>query len=204
MMGWEWHLRTSAIIGLLFIPRVNVSGVQWWWWYRLVITPDLYTKARWQSYQQRHLEQVGRMDEGMRILFIQHLWYVNVSFTCRKILRAQSVYLNRLLQEVFSYNNRPITYCCVLQQWSTLTGSTVQDVIFTIPHFAKALLRNISQRYVFVKKRCASMKFRDRNKFRYGIPTYPGQFRLLTTRRADATYLISKMHFSKFTADRSP
>jgi hypothetical protein len=49
------------------------------------------------------------------------------------------------------------------------------------------------------------MKFRDRNKFRYGIPTYLGQFRaLLTTLRADATYLISKMHFSKFTADGAP
>jgi hypothetical protein len=30
---------------------------------------------------------VGGIDEGMRIVRIQYLWYVNVSFTCRKILR---------------------------------------------------------------------------------------------------------------------
>jgi hypothetical protein len=90
MMGWDWRLRTAAITGLLFIPRVNVRGepwLWWWWWCRLGITPDLSTRARWQSYQQRHLERVGGMDEGMRMLRIQYLWYVNESFTCRKILR---------------------------------------------------------------------------------------------------------------------
>jgi hypothetical protein len=28
-------------------------------------TPDMSTRALWQSYQQRHLEQVGGMDEGI-------------------------------------------------------------------------------------------------------------------------------------------
>jgi hypothetical protein len=81
-VGWDWRLRTVAITGLLFIPQVNVSG-QPWWWCRLGITPDLSTRARWQSYQQRRPKRVGGMDEGMRI---QYLWYVNGSFTCHKIL----------------------------------------------------------------------------------------------------------------------
>jgi hypothetical protein len=71
----------------LFILRVNVSGEPWWWWCQLGITPDSSTRARWQSYQQRHLQRAGGMDEGMRILRIQYLWYVNGSFTCSKILR---------------------------------------------------------------------------------------------------------------------
>jgi hypothetical protein len=52
-------------------------------------TPDLSTRARWQSYQQRHLERVGGMDDEMRISRIQYLTvrYANVSLTCRKILR---------------------------------------------------------------------------------------------------------------------
>jgi hypothetical protein len=85
-MGWNWRLRTTAITGLLFIPRVNVSGEPWWWC-RLVITLELSTRARWQSYQQRLLKRVGGIDEGVRIMCIQCLWYVNGSFTCRKILR---------------------------------------------------------------------------------------------------------------------
>jgi hypothetical protein len=87
MMGWDSNLRTEAIIGLLFIPRVNVSGEPWWWLCRLGITPDLSTRARWQSYQQRHLERIGGMDEGMRILHIQYIWYIHRSFTCHKILQ---------------------------------------------------------------------------------------------------------------------
>jgi hypothetical protein len=86
VMGWDWRVRTAAITGLLFIHRVNVSGGPWWWC-RLGITPDLSTRARWQSYQQRHLERVGWMDEGVRILCFQYLWYVNGSFTCRNVLR---------------------------------------------------------------------------------------------------------------------
>jgi hypothetical protein len=74
MMGWDWHLKAAAITGLLFIPHVNMSGEPWWWWCRLGITPDLSTRARWQSYQQRHLVWVGGMDEGMRMLHIQYIF----------------------------------------------------------------------------------------------------------------------------------
>jgi hypothetical protein len=66
--------------------RVNVSGEPWWWWCRLGVTPDL-SRARWQSYKLRHLERIRGMDEGMRILHIPYLWYVNGSSTCHKILR---------------------------------------------------------------------------------------------------------------------
>jgi hypothetical protein len=90
MMGWEWRLRTVAITGLLFILRVNVSGEQWWWWFRLGITSDFSTRARWQSYQQRNLEPVEGMNEGLKILPIQYLWSVKGSLTCRKILRHGS------------------------------------------------------------------------------------------------------------------
>jgi hypothetical protein len=87
MMGWDWRLRTAVITGLLFIPRVNVSGEPWWWWGRLGIPPDSSTRALWHFYEQKHLQRVGGMDGGMRILRIQYLWYVNGSFACRKILR---------------------------------------------------------------------------------------------------------------------
>jgi hypothetical protein len=63
-----------------------VSVEPWWWWRRLGITPDSFNRAPWQSCHQRCLEQVGGMDEGMRILRIQCLWYLNWSLTCRKIL----------------------------------------------------------------------------------------------------------------------
>jgi hypothetical protein len=89
-MGWDWRLRTAVVTDLLFIPRENVCEEPWrwwWWWYRLGITPDLSTRARWQSYQERHLERVGGIDEGMRILHIQYVWYVNGSFRSRKTLR---------------------------------------------------------------------------------------------------------------------
>jgi hypothetical protein len=87
-VGWDSPLRTATITGLLFIPRVNVMWEPWWWWWcRLGTTPDSSTRALCQSYQQRHLERVGGMDEGMRISRIHYLWYVNGYFTCRKILR---------------------------------------------------------------------------------------------------------------------
>lgn len=54
---------------------------------------------------------------------------------------------------------------------STLIGSTVQDVVFSIPHFAVALLRNKPHRYVFFEKINAGMKFTNRKKFRY-IPVH--------------------------------
>jgi hypothetical protein len=68
-------------------PRVNVRGEPWWWLCRLGITPDLPTRALWRSYQQKHLERGGGIDEGMRILLIQYFWYVHGYFTCCKILR---------------------------------------------------------------------------------------------------------------------
>jgi hypothetical protein len=71
----------------MFMPRVSVRGDPWWWWWcRLGITPDLSTRARWQSYQQRHVERVGEIDEGMIILHIQYLRYINEYFTCCNIL----------------------------------------------------------------------------------------------------------------------
>jgi hypothetical protein len=74
--------------GLLFIPRVSVSGELWlWWWCQLGTTPDSSTGAHWQSYQQRHLERVGGMDETMIILHIRYLSYVNGPFTCSKFLQ---------------------------------------------------------------------------------------------------------------------
>jgi hypothetical protein len=49
-----------------------------------------------------------------------------------------------------SYNK--IIYSCVLQQWSTLIGSTVQEVISSISRSAKALLRNVPYQFVFLEK----------------------------------------------------
>jgi hypothetical protein len=37
------------------------------------ITPDSSSTALWQSYQQRRLEHIGGMDEGMRISCVQYL-----------------------------------------------------------------------------------------------------------------------------------
>jgi hypothetical protein len=48
-----------------------------------------------------------------------------------------------------SYNN--VIYCCVLRRASTSIGSTVQDVIFSKSHLAKALLRNITYRLIFLE-----------------------------------------------------
>jgi hypothetical protein len=55
----------------------------------------------------------------------------------------------------------------------------VQDVIFHIPHFAKALLRNVPYQYVLLEKRSADMKFRNEKKFWYGISAYSGPFQAL-------------------------
>jgi hypothetical protein len=43
-----------------------------------------------------------------------------------------------------------------------LVGSTVQDVIVSVPHFAEALLRNIPYRYVLIEKTSAGVKFRKK------------------------------------------
>jgi hypothetical protein len=76
MMVWDYVSELRPSMGLLFIPRVMCERVQpwWWWWCRLGITPDLSTRALWQSYQQRHLGQVGGMDEGVRISPIS-IWH---------------------------------------------------------------------------------------------------------------------------------
>jgi hypothetical protein len=73
-MGRDYVSELRPPTGLLFIPRViSEHGEPWWWWCRLGITPDSSTRALWQSYQQRHLRQVGGMDEGVRILPIS-IW----------------------------------------------------------------------------------------------------------------------------------
>jgi hypothetical protein len=74
---WLWWGETVSElqppVGLLFIPRVICEHGEPWWRCWLGITPDLSTRALWQSYQQRHLGQVGGMDEGVRILPIR-IW----------------------------------------------------------------------------------------------------------------------------------
>jgi hypothetical protein len=62
--------------------EVMPAGDKFW----LLIPAGRTVRALWPSYQQIHLERVGRMEEGTRILRIQYLWYVKGSFTCRKIL----------------------------------------------------------------------------------------------------------------------
>jgi hypothetical protein len=47
-----------------------------------------------------------------------------------------------------------------IQQSSTLIGSTMEDVIFSMPHFAKALLRIIPYHYVILEKRSVGTKFK--------------------------------------------
>jgi hypothetical protein len=49
-------------------------------------TPDSSTRTLWQSYQQRHVGQVGEMDEGVNFAY-QYLKYLKGSLTCREILR---------------------------------------------------------------------------------------------------------------------
>jgi hypothetical protein len=67
--------------------------------------------------------------------FLDSSFLSKVRSTCGNMSMAPS-FLNRLLQAV----SVVITICyCVLQQRSILIGSTVQDVIFSIPHFAKKL-----------------------------------------------------------------
>jgi hypothetical protein len=66
-------LRTAATNGPIVHPRVICEhGEPWWWWRRLGITPDSSTRAPWKFYQQRHLGQVGGINEGVRILRISN------------------------------------------------------------------------------------------------------------------------------------
>jgi hypothetical protein len=72
-------------------------------------------------------------------------------------------------------------HSCELPKRSTLIGSTVQDVIFPVPSFPKALLGNIPYQYVFLEKISAGMKFRNQKEFRYGIAAYTGSNQALCT-----------------------
>jgi hypothetical protein len=69
MMGWDYVSELRPPTGLLFISCVICErGTLWLWWCRQEITPDLCTRALWQSHQQRHLGKVGGVDGGVRIL----------------------------------------------------------------------------------------------------------------------------------------
>jgi hypothetical protein len=82
--GVRLCLRTAATNGPIVHPPVICEHGEPWWWCRLGITPDSSTTALWQSCLQRHLGQVGGMDEGVTILPIS-IW--NTCLICRKILR---------------------------------------------------------------------------------------------------------------------
>jgi hypothetical protein len=56
----------------------------------------------------------------------------------------------------------------------------VQDIIFPVPHFAKALLRIITYQYVFLEKTSDGLNSGTET-FRYGMPVYTGPFRTLPT-----------------------
>jgi hypothetical protein len=77
MMGWDYVSEQWPPTGLFFISQVICERREpWWWWCRLGITPDSSTRALLQFYQQRHLGQIGRMDEGVRILPIS-IWHTS-------------------------------------------------------------------------------------------------------------------------------
>jgi hypothetical protein len=85
-------LRAPATNGLIVH-----SPDEMWAWIDMVMmmpaggkTPDSSITALLKSYQQRHLDRVGGMEEGVRISRIQYLWYVNGSITSRKILRHET------------------------------------------------------------------------------------------------------------------
>jgi hypothetical protein len=86
-MGWDYVSELRPPAGLLFITRVICEhGEPWWLQCRVGITPDSYTRALWQSYQQRCLGQVGGMDERENFAY-QYVRYLKEYLTCRKILR---------------------------------------------------------------------------------------------------------------------
>jgi hypothetical protein len=76
-------------------------------------------------------------------------------------------------------------HSCELPKRSTLIGSAVQDVVFPVPSFPKALLRNIPYRYVFLEKISAGMKFRNWKEFWYGVAAYTGSYQALCTARGN-------------------
>jgi hypothetical protein len=86
MMGWVYVSQLQPPTGLLFIPLVICEhGEPWWWWlYHLGIIPDSFTRAFWQSDQQRHLGQVGGMDKRSENFAYQYLKYLKGSLMCHK------------------------------------------------------------------------------------------------------------------------
>jgi hypothetical protein len=84
-MGWDYVSELQPWTDLLFIPRVVCEHGKSWWWFWLGITPNSSARPLWQSYQQRHMGQVGGMDEGVRITW--SVKYLKRTVTCRKILR---------------------------------------------------------------------------------------------------------------------
>jgi hypothetical protein len=78
ILGWDWRFRTADI-------TAGNHGDEWQC--RLGIIPELSTRARFQSYHQRYVEEVRVMDERMRILHIHDAWYLYGSLTWCKILR---------------------------------------------------------------------------------------------------------------------
>jgi hypothetical protein len=90
-VGWDWRLRTAAITGLLFIPRVNASvGAVM----TMIMPAGDNSRLVYQSslavLPAKTSGEIRRNYEGMIISHIQYLWYVNGSFTCRKILRRST------------------------------------------------------------------------------------------------------------------
>jgi hypothetical protein len=87
MMEWDYISELRPPPGPLFISWVICErGEPWWWWCRLGKTPDSSTRALWQFYQERHLGQLGGMDEGVRILPFQYLRYIKGPLKRCKIL----------------------------------------------------------------------------------------------------------------------
>jgi hypothetical protein len=83
--GARLCLRTVATNG----PIVHAPDGMWVWRAMVIMmpagdNPDSSTRALWQSYQQRHLGQVGGMDKRVRVLHIQYLRYLKGSLTCSK------------------------------------------------------------------------------------------------------------------------
>jgi hypothetical protein len=88
MMGWDYVSELRPPTGLLFIPRMICEHGERWWWCQLGINPYSSTRALWQSYQQRHLGQVGGMAEGLREFCLYSIWHTSRDLlTCSKILR---------------------------------------------------------------------------------------------------------------------
>jgi hypothetical protein len=76
-------------------------------------------------------------------------------------------------------------------------------VIFSVPHFSEALLRKMYW-YVFLEKRSAGMKFRNKKKYRRGIAAYTGPFRALCVRMIEPLSFAVHWHFNKIISSGRP